>query len=154
MGQPVFAGGWRGWKAAMLLENRDASLDALVTDIHGWTGDKSPDLIRPLAAERAAQGRACPRPERPHDVRELGQPVHVSIFLIRPGRTGRVGVAAWQSRDRGNAYPLAVFSSSSLASSSRETFFSVTLASSTRKSTTFSSKIGARTADTAAGFFE
>jgi hypothetical protein len=51
MGQPVIAGGWRGWKAAMLLENRNASLDALVTDIYGWTGDKSPDLIGRLARD-------------------------------------------------------------------------------------------------------
>src|SRR5262245_25145759 len=38
----------------------------------------------------------------------------------------------------------AFFSSSSLYSSSRETFFSLTLASSRMKSTTLSSKIGAR----------
>jgi len=42
--------------------------------------------------------------------------------------------------------------SSSLYSSSRGTVFSVTLASSIRKSTTFSSKIGARTLASALGF--
>jgi hypothetical protein len=63
-----------------------------------------------------------------------------------------------QRRDRRPArrhvWPAALFSSSSsLRRSSRETCFSVTVASSTRKSTTFSSKIGARIVATAAGFF-
>jgi hypothetical protein len=57
MGQPVSAGG--GVKAAMLFENRNARLDARVTDIYARAGDKTTDPIIGASAERAAQ----PRPE-------------------------------------------------------------------------------------------
>jgi hypothetical protein len=39
----------------MLLQNRDARFDALVTDIHGRAGDKTFDLIRHPGTERASQ---------------------------------------------------------------------------------------------------
>jgi len=57
MGQPVSAGG--GVKAAMLFENRNARLDARITDIYVRPGDKTTDPIIGASAERTAQ----PRPE-------------------------------------------------------------------------------------------
>src|SRR4051812_4731906 len=53
MGQPISVSGWR--RENSLLQNRDACLDALVTDIHGRTGDKPLDLVAASAAERTAQ---------------------------------------------------------------------------------------------------
>jgi len=41
----------------MLFENRDARLDARVTDIYGRPGDKTPDPIITASAERATQLR-------------------------------------------------------------------------------------------------
>jgi hypothetical protein len=40
---------------AVLFQNRDACLDAYVTDIHRWTGDKPPDLVGVAAAKPTAQ---------------------------------------------------------------------------------------------------
>ena len=93
-------------------------------------------------------------------------PSHVPIPTIRADTTpGRVldlrdFSACSAARQAGfglalrHDWPTAPFSSSSsLKRSSRETCFSVIAASSMRKSTTFSSKIGARMAATAAGFF-
>jgi hypothetical protein len=52
MGQPVWVGGWRG-EAAIPLNDCNARPDARVTDIYGWTGYKSLDLIGRPVAERA-----------------------------------------------------------------------------------------------------
>jgi hypothetical protein len=57
MAQPVLVGGRRRWKTAVLLQNRNAFLDALITDIYGRAGDKARHLGCAAAAERAAQSR-------------------------------------------------------------------------------------------------
>ena len=57
MGQPISVSGLADGEP-VLLQNRDACLDALVTDIHGRTGHKTLDLIAGSAAERTAQSPA------------------------------------------------------------------------------------------------
>src|SRR5438552_2812073 len=79
MGRPILIG-CRGWETPVLFEDRNASLDALVTDIYGRAGHKPSDLISAPVTERAAQTRRRPRPEQPHDPRKLGQtrhPLHI-----------------------------------------------------------------------------
>src|SRR5581483_2924459 len=76
------------------------------------------------------------------------QPADTAVEPIRPEPPSEAGRLWSFMMNRGTACEdpqAALFSSSSsLNSSSRETFFSVTLASSRMKSTTLSSKIGAR----------
>jgi hypothetical protein len=69
----------------MLFENRDARIDARVTDIYGRPGDKTPDLIRTAPAERATHPRAKGEPQRACKRREL--PFHPSLSAIRRGKT-------------------------------------------------------------------
>ena len=64
MGQPISVSGWRGRGTPVRFQNRDACLDALVTDIHGRTSHKPLNLVAGSAAEGAAQSRLRAQPLR------------------------------------------------------------------------------------------
>src|SRR5712672_2947255 len=64
MGQPISVSGWRGRRTPVRFQNRDACLDALVTDIHGRTSHKPLNLVAGSAAEGAAQSRLRAQPLR------------------------------------------------------------------------------------------
>jgi hypothetical protein len=135
----------------MPLQDRDALRYALVTDMCSCARDKPSDRIGLTAAKRAAQTmRAPPQQARKRDQR-FHFPFHPTESRIRPSlamllRHLPVDSGPTVSQVAG------VSSSSSWKSSSRETVFSVTLASSTMKSTTFSSNNGARMLASADGF--
>ena len=75
MGQPISVSGWRGRRTSVRFQNRDACLDALVTDIHGRTSHKPLDLVAGSAAEGAAQSRSRAQPVRQPP--ELRHPSHI-----------------------------------------------------------------------------
>src|SRR5260221_13998968 len=111
--------------------------------VGGGDGDVRLDSLLKIYTRRAATSRprSCVDSREATGVGQLSLLSDSAAFCVAPAGTPFL------------VYPAPLFSSSSsLRRSSRETCLSVTVASSIRKSTTFSSKMGARTAATAAGF--
>src|SRR5258708_11171868 len=116
----------------MLFQNRNAGTYALVTDIHGRPGHKTPDHVGatqvgytadlrilkwPIsgipeigAAKRAAQLPCKLRPQQPGNARE--PPFHAPISTIRGGKTARRRALPQRGR-RGHDCAAPLFSSSS-----------------------------------------
>ncbi len=163
MGQPIclnLGGRRRRRQAAVLLQDRDAGLTAANASRthHRYTRTRPPQAARPhrrlgrrtSTRNRGLDGWRNQRATLPgsfiHDSRRQNSlETNTLRAITRPPKLGAQHVPGGTERrptSAGGRLVVLVV----LESSSRETCFSVTLASSTRKSTTFSSKIGARIA--------
>jgi len=85
MAQPILLRWSRRGKASVLLHDRDARLDAPITNIHGRAGHKPLHLVGRSTAERAAKPWSAAQQSR--DGGKL--PSHAPIPTIRAGTKPR-----------------------------------------------------------------